>query len=75
MRSLMGVRTEEAIFTFSGVDFGGTISGTILQGDRGPFGQTGQLSAGQGRKTRWRDHQHRVSVWSPEGGLSEVIDI
>jgi len=65
MRSLMGLCTEEAAFTFSG-RLGGAISGTILQGGQGSSGQCWQLLVGQGRKTRWQDHQHRVSAWSPE---------
>jgi len=51
----MGVRTEEATFTFSGVDWEVPFQGQFFYGQE-PSGQCGQLSVGQGRKTRWRDH-------------------
>jgi len=72
MQSLIEVCTEEATFTFSRVGWEASFR-TILQGGRGPSGQCGQLSVSQGRKTRWRDHQHRV-FGPPRESLSEVID-
>jgi len=65
MRSLMEVHTEEATFTFSGVEWEAPFQGLFFKVVEGLLESVGSFQ--QEKNTRWRDHQHRVSDWFPEG--------
>jgi len=66
MRSLMGVRTEEATPTLSRVDWEVPPQGPLFKVAEGP--RTARaVPSDQGIKTRRRDHQHRASARSSEG--------
>jgi len=71
MRGLMGVRTEEATFTFSGVDWVAPFQRPFFKVIEGLVDRVGSFQRVRGArpdgeiigsKTRWRDH-----LWSPEG--------
>jgi len=74
MQSLMEIRAEKAAFTFCGINCGEVpfqgpaFFEVVAFWPRGSSGRCEQLSIGQGRRTRWQGHQHRVSDWFPEGG-------
>jgi len=61
MRSLMGFRTEEATCMFSRVDWEVPFQVPIIKVIEGLLDRVGSFQAGQERKTRWRDYQHRVT--------------
>jgi len=65
MFGLMRVRTEEATFTFSWIDWEASFKRPFFKVIEGFLDRVCSLE----KKTRWRDHQHRVSVWSPDGGF------
>jgi len=57
MQSLMGVRSEESTFTFSGVDWEAPFQGPFFKVVEDILDTLGSLQRVRGRRPRWRDHQ------------------